>query len=102
MREDIKKDLLEQLERKGVRGEHYTDLINDYMSMWDIKNELINDIEERGVNVMYQNGKEQWGYKKNDSIGELNKTNGQMMKILQHLEIKTINEGDNDKSNMEM
>lgn len=85
---DIKKDLIDQLERNGVYGMHYLDLINDYMSMWEIKNKLIKDIKERGVTIEYQNGANQWGYKKNDSISELNKTNAQMLKILNELGLK--------------
>lgn len=87
-RDEIKQDLIDQLERKGVYGNHYLDLINDYMSMWDIKNDLIADIKKRGVTVKYQNGKDQWGYKKNDSISELNKTNAQMLRILNELDLK--------------
>lgn len=37
---------------------------------------------------MYQNGQNQWGYKKNDSVNELAKTNAQMLKILTQLNIK--------------
>ena len=84
----IKQDLIDQLERQGVYGSHYLDLINDYISLWDIKNKLIQDIKKRGVSVRYQNGPGQWGYKKNDSIAELNKTNGQMLKILSELGLK--------------
>ena len=87
-RADIKQDLLDQLERNGVYGSHYTDLINDYMALWDIKNSLIKDIKERGVSTRYQNGENQWGYKKNDSIPELNRTNAQMLKILNELGLK--------------
>jgi len=70
---DIKKDLVNQLEKNGVHGNHYLDLIDDYMSMWGIKNELIKDIRERGVQVEWNNGGGQAGVKKNDSIAELNK-----------------------------
>jgi phage terminase small subunit len=85
---EIKQDLLDQLERQGIYGKHYVDLVNDYMALWDIKNKLIKDIKKRGVTVMYQNGKDQWGYKKNDSIAELNKTSAQMLKILNDLGLK--------------
>jgi hypothetical protein len=84
----IKEDLLEQLERNGVFGSHFTDLVDDYMALWDIKNELIKDIKERGVTTKYCNGGGQEGYKKNDSIAELNKTNAQMLKILNKLGLK--------------
>lgn len=87
-RDQIKNDLLDQLERNGVVGEFYVDLINDYMSMWDVKNKLIADIEKKGVSIRYQNGENQWGYKKNDSVGELQRINNQMLNILKHLELK--------------
>jgi hypothetical protein len=87
-REKIQTDLLDQLERNGTFGEFYVDLVNDYMAMWDVKNKLIADIEEKGVSVRYQNGENQWGYKKNDSVGELQRINNQMLNILKHLELK--------------
>lgn len=81
----IKKDLVELLERKGIYGGHYIDLIDDYISMWEIKNCLIKDIKTRGVSVEYNHGSGQKGFKKNDSIAELNKINAQMLKILSEL-----------------
>jgi len=98
---EIKKDLVEQLERKGVYGRHYLDLINDYMALWEIKNQLIKDIRERGVSIPWQNGPNQRGHKKNDSISELNKTNAQMLKILNELGLKAepleeIDDGDEE------
>jgi len=67
IREQIKQDLTDQLERQGVYGRHFLDLIEDYMALWDTKNALISDIKKRGVMIKYQNGENQWGYKKNDS-----------------------------------
>ena len=87
-RQQIQNDLLDQLERNGIVGEFYVDLINDYMAMWDVKNKLIADIETKGVSIRYQNGENQWGYKKNDSVGELQRTNNQMLRILDHLGLK--------------
>jgi len=84
----IKKDLLKQLNDNGVRGNHYVDLIEDYMSLWDIKNQLIDNIKEKGVSIRYQNGENQYGFKKNDSISELNRTNRQMLTILNDLGLK--------------
>ncbi|MEG0900291.1 MAG: P27 family phage terminase small subunit [Oscillospiraceae bacterium] len=83
----IKADLLEQLEKRKIYGSQYVDLVNDYVALWEIKNNLIKDIKKRGVSVEYQNGQFQKGYKKNDSISELNKTNGQMLRILCELGI---------------
>lgn len=95
--DEIKKDLLKQLESNGTYGKHYEDLIDDYMALWNIKNRLIEDIKERGVSIEWNNGK-QYGYKKNDSISELNKTNAQMLKILSELGLKPVPQvDDNDE-----
>ena len=88
LREQIRQDLIDQLERQGIYGRHYLDLVEDYMALWDTKNALILDIQQRGVMSKYQNGENQWGYKKNDSIPELNRTNAQMLKILNELGLK--------------
>ena len=50
-RKEIHEDLLDQLERNGVYGQHYIDLVSDYMALWDVKNKLIQDIEIKGVSV---------------------------------------------------
>ena len=65
------------------------------MEMWNIKNNLIADIKERGVAIEWSNGK-QYGMKKNDSISELNKTNAQMLKILSELGLKPVPQADDD------
>lgn len=98
-RKSIKQDLLKQLNDNGVKGCHYIDLIEDYMSMWDIKNQLIENIKEKGVSIRYQNGENQFGYKRNDSISELNRTNRQMLIILNDLGLKAadIKVVDNDE-----
>ena len=45
LREAIKNDLLDQLERDGVVGEFYVDLVNDYMALWDVKINFIKYIQ---------------------------------------------------------
>lgn len=94
---EIRKDLLTQLENNKTFGKHFEDLVNDYMELWIIKNNLIKDIKERGVAVEWSNGKQN-GIKKNDSIAELNKTSAQMLKILNDLGIKPspLDNGDDD------
>lgn len=94
--DEIKADLLKQLETNGTYGKHYEDLINDYMELWNTKNELFLDIKERGVSIEWNNGK-QFSVKKNDSIAEVNRTNAQMLKILDTLKLipPKIQEDDN-------
>ncbi|MVB11170.1 hypothetical protein CAFE_18780 [Caprobacter fermentans] len=87
LRDEIQQDLLDQLERNGTVGAYYTDMITDYMKLWDTKNRLIADIEARGVTVesVTQAG---INIKRNDSVGDLLKTNAQMLKLLDSLGIR--------------
>jgi hypothetical protein len=85
---NIKTDLIDQIERNGSVGKFYYDLVNDYMDMWVTKCLLIDDIQARGVTITYDNGGGQRGIKKNDSVEQLIKINGQMLKLLNELEIK--------------
>lgn len=87
-REDIRSDLLEQLQERNILEAHFIDLVNDYIALWNVKNELIYDIEAKGVSLRYQNGPNQYGFKKNDSVAELNRVNGQMLTILRELGLK--------------
>ncbi|MDD3393793.1 MAG: RNA polymerase subunit sigma-70 [Anaerotignum sp.] len=82
LREQIKNDLTEQLERNGTVGQFYQDLILDYMKLWDVKNMLIVDIDERGAVVNYVSNTGQANKKKNDSVMELIKVNDRMVKLL--------------------
>lgn len=79
---EIKKDLLDQLDRNSVYGKQFNDLIEDYMDMWITKTLLMEDIKERGVRVFYNNGGGQCGYKKNESVDQYMKINTQMLKLL--------------------
>lgn len=96
----IRDDLLNQLELNGTVGKQYDDLINDYMSFWITKGALQKDILDRGISCKYNNGGGQTGYKKNDSVAELVKVNAQMLKILAELNLRPTKEssGKNDPS----
>ncbi len=83
----IRQDLLDQLERNGTVGQYYTDLVEDYMALWDTKTKLIADIQQRGVTVLYITSAGE-NLKKNDSVGDLVKINAQMLKLLAELGIK--------------
>ncbi len=85
---EIKQDLLDQLDRKGIFGNYYIDLVDDYMNLLKTKNLLQKDINKKGISIKYQNGENQWGYKKNDSVDQLLKVNAQQLKILGYLDIK--------------
>lgn len=92
----IKADLQDQMEKNQTHGEHFSDLLDDYMSFYETKNLLIQDIQNRGVTVEYNNGGGQKGVKKNESIEQLLKVNTQMLRILDSLGIKAVQEVDGD------
>ena len=98
--DEIKQDLLDQLDRNGTTGKYYIDLVSDYIDLWRTKNMLIDDINERGVRVIYDNGGGQSGYKKNDSVDQLLKVNQQMLKLLDSLGIKPTQGGDGEDEEM--
>jgi hypothetical protein len=85
---ELKQDLLDQLDRNCTTGKYYTDLVGDYMDMWVTKCLLVDDIQQRGVLVKYDNGGGQKGKKKNDSVELRIKVNAQMLKLLSELGIK--------------
>lgn len=88
LRERIKTDLLDQLERNGTVGEYYTDLVDDYMDLWDTKTELVKDIREHGVKVEYTSNNGITNMKKNESVDLRIKVNAQMLKLLSELGVK--------------
>ena len=89
LRKDIEAAIVDQLkDKKLYKYAHYRNLVNDYMKFWDIKNMLQEDIESRGVAILWQNSETQKGYRKNDSVSELIKVNTQMLKILFDLGIR--------------
>ena len=98
-REAIEADLLDQLARNGTVGEYYTDLVSDYMDMWDTKNKLIKDIEERGAVVDYESNAGKINKRKNESVNEFLKVNAQMTKLLDAIGISPskIEDGDGDE-----
>ena len=88
LREKIKKDMEKQLEAKGNTGQYYLDLVSDYMRLWDIKNQLFDDIRDRGVVTSWNNGGGQKGTKQNDSVFSVLKVSDRMTRILNDLGIK--------------
>lgn len=92
----IKQDLLDQLERNGTTGEHFINLVDDYMGLWKIKNLLFDDIKKSGITIRYDNGGGQKGSKKNDKVDQLLKVNERMLKLLNDLGIKAMTIGGED------
>lgn len=93
-RKQVRDDLLEQLERNGMIGSHCQDMVDDYMELWDISKALAKDIKKRGVTVECELADGRCKRVKNESVGELLKTNAQMLKILDSLELKAVQGGE--------
>lgn len=92
LRKRIENDLTAQLKEKSVVGNHYEDLVRDYLSLWDLKCKLIDDIRENGIKVSGMHGP-----KSNPSINDLHKTNDRMIKILDALGLKASPLADDDE-----
>ena len=83
VRKRIEKDLNDQLKEKWIAGNHYFDLVQDYLSLWDLKCKLIEDIKHTGIKIQGMHGP-----KSNPSINDLHKTNDRMLKILDAIGLK--------------
>lgn len=88
-RKRIQKSLQEQLEAKGADIDLFYDQINDYMALWDLKEQLIEDIRENGLRLMYQAANGSDVEKDNPSVKQLPGVNKQMLAILKQLEVST-------------
>ncbi|MDX8288844.1 hypothetical protein SLL00_03525 [Metabacillus indicus] len=93
LRKRIEKDLSVQLKEKKIIGKHFEDLVQDYMSLWDLKCDLIEDIQETGIRVSGMHGP-----KSNPSITDLHKTNDRMIKILDAIGLKAAADETDDTS----
>ncbi|HHX79955.1 MAG TPA: P27 family phage terminase small subunit [Acholeplasmataceae bacterium] len=92
-KKEIKNSLIEQLAMLGATAEHYIDLINDYMGLWDVKTALMADIKKRGVTYKDFSSVGIEMQKNNPSVKELVMVNRQMLSILKELGLSTANLG---------
>ena len=80
---DLRKAIIDSLQTVMAQvPKYYIDIVDRYMFLWATAKALEDDIKIRGVSVFWSNGENQHGYKKNDSIAELNRTSKQMSEIL--------------------
>ncbi|WP_010278835.1 P27 family phage terminase small subunit [Paenibacillus senegalensis] len=82
LRKQIERDLKKQLKASGTIAKYHADLVQDYLELWDLKNELFDDIRDNGTKVSGMHGP-----KSNPSITDLHKTNDRMLKILEALNL---------------
>ncbi|MGL9969374.1 hypothetical protein [Enterococcus sp. DIV1420a] len=91
----LKARLINQLERDGKTANYWYDLVLDYLTFWEIKEKLKIDIERNGVMVVIKNGSQKFR-KRNDAVVELPKIHKRMTDILEILDIKPIEEVDDN------
>ena len=93
----VKESLLEQLRLQNKTGKFYEDMVNDYMTYWNLKKELIKDIKDKGIRYKSINGNGIETEKPNESIQNLQKTTVTMLKILNDLNLREpMIEGDDE------
>lgn len=88
-RKRVKKSLTEQLESKGADVDIFIDQLNDYMAMWDLKEELKDDILKHGLRMMYKTANGGEVEKDNPSVKQLPAVNKQMLMLLKQMDIST-------------
>lgn len=94
---EIRESLIEQLTVKGKTTKYYLDLVDDYMSYYDLKKKLKKDIKEKGVRYVTSNGNGKTVEKSNESIVNFHKTTQIMLKILCDLGLQEpVNGSDTD------
>lgn len=85
----VRTDLHFILKQNKMTQNYWYDLVEDYMALWDTKEELIKSIKKDGAMVF---GK--YGLKKNDAISELPKISKRMTDILEVLKVELTEIGD--------
>ena len=53
IRKEIEKNLRAQLVERGADLQVYQDLVTDYMTLWDLKEQLKEDVRENGLRCEY-------------------------------------------------
>lgn len=77
----LRKDMVEDLEARGLVSQPYMDKVDEYMSLWSLRRMLEQDIADRGVYLEYQNGANQKGTTDNKSVEKLVRVSSQMLSI---------------------
>lgn len=84
----IRKALVSQLKEKNIMTDYSLSLVEDYIKYWKTEQELLKDVEERGVKVETYNSSGKPVMKTNESLADAQKNNAAMIKILQTLKLQ--------------
>jgi len=89
----IKLELIKQITLKRADIDPFLSMIDDYASLWSIKNQLMADIRKYGAVITEKNGDTKIRIKNNPSVKELVGVNKQMLSLLKELGLSTANVG---------
>lgn len=78
---NLKKDMLDDLDARGLLGFQFRDKVDEYMSLWCVLQQLKADIMEHGVTLSYKNGANQYGVTDNKSVAAITRVSAQMLQI---------------------
>lgn len=84
-RNRVRASLIAQMKAKGMTGDHFMDLADDYMALWDRKTELERDLKERGLKVAIPGPKGRETIRTNESLMDSLKVNKAMNDMLKNL-----------------
>lgn len=77
----LRKDMLDDLDARGLVGSQFRDKVDEYMSLWCVLQQLKADIMEHGVTLSYKNGANQFGITDNKSVAAITRVSAQMLQI---------------------
>lgn len=78
---ELRSDMLDDLQARGLVGKQYTDKVEEYMRLWCWLRMLDEDIKIRGVYIEYRNGATQKGMTDNKSLAIATRVSSQMLAI---------------------
>lgn len=87
----IRESLIKQLEDKGANVAHFESLVEDYMSYYDAKEEMLTAIAEKGITYMAISSTGKEYEKDNPAVKLLPQYTRQMLSILKDLGLTTDN-----------
>jgi len=82
---ELKQEMLDDLEARGLISRPYIDKVEEYMELWVQLKMLNEDIRDRGVSIEYKNGENQHGTTDNKSLGIAIRVSSQMLNIFSAL-----------------
>lgn len=96
----IKAELIKQLTLKRANIDPFLSIVDDYLAMWDTKNELIKDLRTHGSVLREEVNGVLCRYKNNPSVKELVMVNKQMLSLLKELGLSTSNVGGDEDEDL--